>query len=234
MKPSLGRWIEVEAGLRAHLALLKPADVVVKESSSLHRAIARGFGFVHQGAEILAFLSVAAPRVPTSQEYLSRYTTTIGTTIAMPEDLHRPERAMERLLTLPHEWAHVDQHLRGVDAGWWPESVSHSVLYLCSVATDDAAEYLGKVEADAYAVSEAMRLWAYGALTPLDAIVEALTRHYALRPAGATLAAAILRSHYATLEDDGIPNVWAAREAWGWLAANAPDTRAPLGGWPAP
>ena len=79
---------------------------------------------------------------------------------------------------------------------------------MSSVASDQGAEYVGHVEADAYAVTECLRSWLNGgARRPEAEIVESLRRHYALRPSGADVAEATLRSHYATMDDGGVPNV---------------------------
>ena len=127
---------------------------------------------------------------------------------------------VRRLIVEPHEVVHVTQHKRGVDAGWWPRVVSHSALYLCSVATDDAAEYLGKVEGDAYAVSADVELWLTGRRRPIESVVDSLRRQYALRPAGAAAASAVLHSHYATQDDGGVSNVTVGRFTIDWLNAH--------------
>lgn len=207
------------------------ATVVSKESSALHLAVAKALDVATQAvdkvAALASFISLDPPKLglPSGEEYLTAFGTTIGASIALPRRWREPSGALTRLLVVPHEVVHVTQHHRGVDAGWWPKVTSHSVLYLASIATDDAAEYLGHVEADAYATTEAVRAWLGGKRRPLAEIVESLRRHYALRPAGADVAEATLRSHYATMDDGGIPNVEACRWTLGWLDANAPDLR---------
>lgn len=224
--PSIERLDEVALGLRAHLNSKIPAQVIAKEDSSVHRAIASALSVAHGGAALLAHLSIDVPvNLPSAEDYLSRFGTTIGTAIALPRAWHRPEGAIERLYVEPHEWQHVKQHLDGVDAGWWPRVASHTVLYASSVASDEGAEYLGKVEGDAYAVSAAVWAFLTGSPPSLDDSLASLRRNYALRPAGADTAAGILRSHYRTMRRGGVPNVWAARESVGWLDANAADLR---------
>lgn len=231
MPPTLDRINDVATQLEAYLCKTFDAEVITKEDSVLHQNIAAAFDAAgdarDKAAELASFISFDVPALglPTGAEYLSRYGTTIGETVALPRSWRALDRAATRLVVLPHEVGHVDQHKRGVDAGWWPKKVSHSVLYLCSVATDDAAEYLGHVEADQYAASEAVSRWLGGAPRPLAEIVDELRRHYALRPAGAVVAEATLRSHYATMEDGGMPNVRSARFTLDWLEAHAADLK---------
>lgn len=231
MPPTADRLNDVATALEAALCQHFDAEVITKEDSALHLTIAEAFdaaqGARDKAAELASFISFKVPALglPTGAEYLSQYGTTIGGTVALPRSWRAPDHAVTRLIVLPHEVGHVDQHKRGVDAGWWPKKVSHSVLYLCSIATDDAAEYLGHVEADQYATSEAVSRWLGGAPRPLAGTVDELRRHYALRPAGAVVAEATLRSHYATMEDGGIPNVRSARFTLDWLEAHAPDLK---------
>jgi hypothetical protein len=118
-----------------------------------------------------------------------------------------------RLLVLPHEWQHVKQYRDGVAAGWWPKAVSHSVLYLAGVVvkTDDGAEYVGKVEADGYAVTEYVRAFLYGAPRPVEEVVASLRHHYNLVTGGCTTAEGLLRSHFKDIAEGEAPNCWAAR-----------------------
>ena len=225
------RLAAVAADLERDLCHVFGAEVITKEDSLLHRAVADGFDAVEVGrakvAELAALVSLDPPRLglPTGNEYLSEYGTTIASTVALPRAWREPGGALTRLLVVPHEVVHVTQHQRGVHAGWWPKVTSHSVLYLCSVATDDAAEYLGKVEADAYATTECVRAWLSGSRRPLEEIVQSLRRHYAMRPAGALVAEAVLASHYATMDDGGVPPVTVCRWTIDWLAAHAADLR---------
>lgn len=231
MPPTAERLNDVATQLEAALCAHFDAEVITKEDSGLHQNIAAAFdaaeGARDKVAELASFISFDVPKLglPTGAEYLSSYGTTIGGTVALPRSWRAPDHAITRLIVLPHEVGHVDQHQRGVDAGWWPKAVSHSVLYLCSVATDDAAEYLGHVEADQYGTSEAVSRWLGAAPRPLAGIVDELRRHYAIRPAGADVAEATLRSHYATMEDGGMPNVRSARFTLDWLEAHAADLK---------
>lgn len=227
------RLVAVAAALEAELSREFGAEFVDKEDSPLHRSIAGALdvadGAVGAAAELASFVSLDPPalRLPSGREYLEDFGTTIGDTVALPRAWRRDAaRVITRLLVGPHEVVHVDQHRKGVDAGWWPKLVSHSVLYLCSVATDDAAEYLGKVEADAYATTECVRAWLNGGTRrPIAGIVASLRAHYAIRPAGADVAEATMRSHYATMDDGGIPNVRVCRFAIDWLESHAADCK---------
>lgn len=209
------RLLDLESELRAALAAEQPADVVVKEDSVLHKAIASGFGVVVTVKEVASLVSLDLPvNTPTGPEYLSNFGTTIGSSIALPRAWHEPEEVATRLLVLPHEWQHVKQYRDGVAAGWWPRAVSHSALYLAGVVakTDDGAEYVGKVEADGYAVTEYVRAFLYGSTRPVEEVVTSLRHHYNLATGGSTTAEALLRSHLRDIVEEGeAPNCWAAR-----------------------
>lgn len=220
------RLVEVVQGLTEALNQVCPATVVDKEDSALHKAIGGAFTLARGTAEdiksLAAHLSIDVPELglPTGEQYMSNFATTIGTEIAIP----RAWNSVQRLVTLPHEWTHVFQHVRGVDAGWWPRSVSHSVLYLASFTTADAAEYLGHVEGDAYAVTECVRHFLSGGkLRPIGEVSNSLRKHYALMREGVIVAEQTLLSHYRTMEDGGIPNVTAARIAMDYLTEEAGD-----------
>ena len=223
---------EVATELEAYLCKTFGATVVTKEDSNLHKALAGVFTVANAGAalvrEAASLISLDVPklRLPTGEEYLANFATSIASEVALPRRVRAPEGAVSRLLLLPHEVGHVIQHKRGVDAGWWPKAVSHSVLYLASVSTDDAAEYLGHVEGDQYACTEVVRAWLSGGTRrPMGEIVDGLVRHYTLAGAGADVARATLVSHYATMDDGGIPNVTSARVALDWLNTHAPDLK---------
>lgn len=230
----LARLLELEKELREALSAEQPADVVVKEESALHNAIAAGFKAVASAKEIASLVSLDLPvSLPSGPEYLSSFGTTIGSTIALPRAWHSPEEAPTRLLVVPHEWQHVKQYRDGVAAGWWPKAVSHSVLYLAGVVakTDDGAEYVAKVEADGYAVTEYMRAFLYGAPRPVEEVVANLRHHYNLVTGGCTTAEALLRSHYRDIAEGEAPNCWAARIASELLTSSRfADLRGSLAG----
>nr|MBK7066872.1 hypothetical protein [Deltaproteobacteria bacterium] len=154
---------EVADGLQAAIEKEFGCTFVVKEEQTLHRVIADAFDVVGDGVdkvrELASYLSLDVPKIglPTGAAYLSEFGTTIGSRIALPRIWYTPEKALTRILVGPHEGGHVGQDKAGVDAGWWPRSTTHTALYLCSIATKDAAEYLGKIESDQYATTEALR-----------------------------------------------------------------------------
>lgn len=229
------RLVEVADGLEAYLCKELGAEVVDKDTSPTHQLAARAFDAARTGhgavRELASLISLDVPKLglPTGAEYLENFATTIGTTIALPRSTRTPEKALTRILLLPHEGTHVDQHNRGVNAGWWPKAVSHSVLYAASIAASiaggDGAEYLGHVEADAYAVTEAIRGWLGGGRRSIADIVDSLRRHYALVGVGVDVAENNLLSHYATMDDGGIPNVRVCRLSIDWLETHAPDLK---------
>lgn len=222
---------ECLAGLTEALNKGMPGAVVDKESSILHQGIALGFDLGRNTVEdvraLASHLSIDIPplRLPSGKEYLENFATTIGTQVAIPSKW----TTEQRLSTVPHEWVHIYQHKRGVDAGWWPKSVSHSVLYLCSYTTKDAAEYLGKVEADAYATTECVRKFLYGGgLRPIGDITQGLRNHYALMAEGTIVAEQGLVVHYKTMQDGGIPNVTGCRVAMDYLNSKCKDLQGAL------
>ncbi len=221
----------VAEGLEAYLCAELDASVVDKDTSPIHQGAARAFDAARtaHGAvrELASLLSLDVPELglPTGDEYLTRFATTIGRTIALPRAMRTPEEALTRILLLPHEAVHVDQHARGVDAGWWPKVTSHSVLYLASIAGGDGAEYLGHVEADAYATTEAVRVWLGGGRRAIADVTASLRRHYALAGVGVNVAENTLLSHFATMDDGGIPNVRVCRMSIEWLETHAADLK---------
>jgi hypothetical protein len=222
---------EVAAGLEAYLCKEFNADVVDKDTSPLHLAAARGFDAARTGVgaarALASLLSIDVPQVglPTGEEYLKNFATTVGSTVALPRAWRTPDHAPMRIRLLPHEVVHVDQHQRGVKAGWWPKATTHSVLYLASIAGGDAAEYLGHVEADAYAATEALRGWLGGGRRSTGDITSSLRRHYALAGVGVVVAEATLLGHYKTMDDGGIPNVRVCRLSIDWLETHASDLK---------
>jgi hypothetical protein len=230
----LSRLNQLEEELRDALRAEQPAEVVVKEDSPVHNALASGFGVVTSVKEAASLLSLDLPvNTPSGPEYLSEFATTLASSIALPRAWHSPEEAPTRLLVVPHEWQHVKQYRDGVAAGWWPKAVSHSVLYLAGVVakTDDGAEYVAKVEADGYAVTEYMRAFLYGAPRPVEEVVANLRHHYNLVTGGCTTAEALLRSHYRDIAEGEAPNCWAARIASELLTSSRfADLRGSLAG----
>ena len=227
------RLAELAQELREKLAAEQPADVVVKEESLIHSSIAGAFSTVMKVKEAASLLSIDLPvSIPSGPEYLSGFATTIGSSIAMPREWHGPEHGYTRLLVLPHEWQHVKQHRDGVDAGWWPKVTTHSVLYLAGVVakTEAGAEYVGKVEADGYAVTEFVRWWFTGSTRPAADVAASLRHHYNLVTGGSTVAEALLLSHLREVERGEAPNVWAARIAEELLTKRAADLRGSLRG----
>ena len=229
--PSNARLNDALAGPIQALNKDMPGSIVDKNLSIVHRGIAAGFDLGRNTVEdiraLAAHLSIDIPklRLLTGEEYLHNFATTIGTQIAIPEEW----TVEQRLLTVPHEWVHIYQHKRGVDAGWWPKVTSHSVLYLCSYTTKDAAEYLGKVEADAYATTECVRQFLYGGgLRPIEDISTSLREHYALMSEGTIVAEQVLVSHYKTMQDGGIPNVTGCRVSMEYLNSKCKDLQGSL------
>lgn len=224
---------EVADGLQAALVQEFGCRFVVKQESSLHQIIARLFtaatGAVADVRELASYLSLDVPALglPTGEQYLADFATTVHDQVALPASWYTPAKARTRILTAPHEAGHWGQDKAGVDAGWWPRSTTHTALYLASIASKDGAEYVGKIEGDQYATTEAVAAWlgGPGGRRSIESIQENLRRHYALMAAGVDMAGGVLRTHYATMDAGGVPNVRSARVAIDWLETHAGDIK---------
>lgn len=224
---------EVADGLQAALVQEFGCRFVVKQESSLHQIIARLFttatNAVADVRELASYLSLDVPALglPTGEQYLADFATTVHDQVALPASWYTPAKARTRILTAPHEAGHWGQDKAGVDAGWWPRSLTHTALYLASIASKDGAEYVGKIEGDQYACTEAVAefLGGPGGRRSIASIQENLRRHYALMAAGVDMAGGVLRTHYATMDAGGVPNVRSARVAIDWLETHASDIK---------
>ena len=140
-----------------------------------------------------------------SSDFMTHYTTTIGTAIYMPES-HR-SRPLTFIEILTHECQHVLQFKEsGIKFAW---------LYL------KEPEARVKYEVDAYAAGAAIQQWLTGALDGSDRIVSSLVAGYHLRQEDADLAADMLKSHMVSLKN-GVVMSGAAREAISYLKENHP------------
>lgn len=200
-----------------------PADWIVKEDDPIMQAAAWGLDRVKDVKAVARMVSslvgvkdpLAAISAVDGKTFTSDYVTTYGRRMSAPRALHARGRVVDRLMVKPHERGHVWQHVQMVKGSGWPDFTSHSVLYLAGVLfkTEDGAIYVGKVEGDQYATTEAMRLFLTGNVRPRGEIVETLKAHYNLGGFGPQAAEATLTSHYLTMESGGVPNVWSARVA---------------------
>ena len=180
------------------------ASVLPKEEAFEMKAIAWGMdlgrGFGMSG-------------LASSADFMSQYTTTIGTNIYMPKS-HRDD-PFTFIEVLTHECQHVTQFKEsGIEFGW---------LYLAE------AEARVKYEADAYAAGLAIIQWLTGKLTQESTagVVASLVRGYHLRQADADLAEDMIKSHFVSLKN-GMVMSKAAREAIKFLDANYPGLRGTL------
>lgn len=225
------RLLEVRDGLWSALNAQCPAVIVEKETDLLSCAIAFAFDRAKDAKAVASLFGVEIPlAAPTGKQFLEGFATTVANRIAVPGSWLTPAGALNAILVLPHEWQHVKQHVDGVQAGKWPRVLSHSVLYLAGVVahTPDGEEYVGKVEGDAYAVTEYVRTFLCGAPAPIEQPLASLRASYNLLGLGPALAEDVLRSHYATIAAGGCPNVWAARVCRDYLYAHAGDLRGKL------
>ncbi len=215
---------EVAAGLRAACVKESGAAFIAKEDALLHKTIAHALSLASDVRSTAQLFGVDIPlRAPNGDEYLTRFATTIGSQVAVP----RAWSALDRLMVDAHECQHVLQYRHGVDAGWWPRITTHSVLYLAGVVAHSAAgeEYVGKVEGDAYAVTQSIRAYLTGHPAPLADCLRPLVESYNLLGVGAQMAESVLRSHYATIAAGLVPNVTMAVLAHDWLETHAADLK---------
>lgn len=220
------RLLSVRDGLCAALNREHPAIIVEKETDLLMGAIAFALTQAKTAKSVASVFGIDLPlNAPSGKEFTENFATTIANRIAVPAAWLTPAQALNALLVLPHEYQHVKQHNDGVKAGKWPKGLTHSVLYLAGVVahTPDGEEYVAKVEGDAYAVTESIRKFLCGSVAPIDNPLASIRRSYNLLGLGPAMAEDVLRSHYATMQFGGIPNVWAARVCNDWLRANAAD-----------
>lgn len=215
---------EVARGLRAECERASGAFYLAKEDALLHKTIAHALSLASDVRSVATLFGVDIPlRAPDGDAYLSHFATTIGTQVAVPHGWS----AVDRMMVDPHEAQHVLQHKHGVDAEWWPRITTHSVLYLAGVVAHSAAgeEYVGKVEGDAYAVTQTVRAFLTGHPAPLADCLRPLVDSYNLLGVGAQMAESVLRSHYATIAAGLVPPVTMALVAHDWLETHAPDLR---------
>lgn len=222
------RLLEVREGLCAELQREHPAVIVEKETDLLSGAIAWSLDRAAQVKSVASLFGVDIPlAAPSGLAFLTDFATTIANRIAVPAAWLTPAQAATALLVLPHEYQHVKQFNDGVKAGKWPRIATHSVLYLAGVVahTPDGEEYVGKVEGDAYAVTESIRQFLSSAPAPIEYPLASIRRSYNLLGHGTVQAEDVLRSHYATMAGGTCPNVWAARVCREWLYKHAGDLR---------
>lgn len=198
-----------------------PAEFIVKEDDPIMQAAAWGLDRVQDVKAVARMVSslvgvkdpLASINAVNGIGFNSNYVTTYGRRISAPRWMHARAEVVPRLLTKPHERQHVKQHVDEVKKSGWPDFTSHSVLYLAGVLfhAEHGSIYVGKVEGDGYGVTEAVRKFLSGTVRPIDEIVSQLGFHYNLAGYGPASAEATLRSHYATMNVNGIPPIWAAR-----------------------
>jgi len=229
LTPTQARLVDIEAGLWAECQRVTPdVTLSVKNRHPLHLSIAFVLGKASELKAAARVIGVDLPlRAPDSRQYLSQFVTTIGHDISEPEDMTEPQHALSRILVRPHECQHVMQHIVGVNAGWWPRITTHSVLYVAGVVahTEAGEEYVGKVEGDAYAVTETARKFFNGKPRPLAAVMQPLVESYNLLGVGSDMARAVLRSHYATFDAGRVPNVTMAKVVNDYLETHASDLK---------
>ena len=192
---------EMVKGFSNHMLSKFGATLVPKEDSLEMKAIAIGM-------DLGNFIGMGG--LASSESFMTRYTTTLGTNIYMPK-AHR-EDLLLFLEILTHECQHVIQFKEsGVEFAW---------LYLSE------PEARVKYEADAYAAGMAVTQWLTGSV-PLEMaewVVKSLVEGYHLRREDAELAADLIKSHMVSLTN-GMVMSRSAREAISYLEANYGDLK---------
>lgn len=152
---------EALADLETYLCKRFRATVQVKGDSAIMRAVALVFGFA-------AFFGL---NLPTAEEFLKRFATTLGPVIFLPVGLTDPKR---RALLLLHEFGHV--------AGFWEEPLFYPRAYVQS----------GEKRAGFEALSERGRIegaWLlYGELPTAEHVHAFMEHGYAVAAADSGLA----------------------------------------------
>lgn len=217
---------EVAVGFRKACAKETGAHFVKKRDVPLHMGIAGALDVVGSVKDVALSFGVDIPlAAPRGDEYLDHFATTIGREVAVPEGWGD----LDTMMTDPHECLHVWQFVHAPESWGLPKVVTHSILYLLGVVFHDKAgeEYMGKIEGDAYAVTQTVKKFLRESQTadPLEVVVKPLIESYNLLNLGPATARGILASHLATMEAGLLPNVTMARFAWDWLSTNAADLK---------
>lgn len=201
----MDRLTSASIGLTAHLQAAYGFTVEPKEDSTLMKAVAYGMAAV-------GWLGIGG--VPDTSDFLTRYATTITTTMYLPKTFRDSPATL--LEVVPHECCHVRQnHAHTVLFPW---------LYL------ENPSYRVQYETDAYATGLAVRCWLTGRKpdeAEVDAVVAGLVKGYHLRAQDAAQARASMLSHMESIRD-GIYNTEVARKAIAYLEANYPDLKGSL------
>lgn len=176
-----------------------------KETSEIMKATALGM-------DLARMFGVGG--LASGEDFLTRFTTTLGGTIYMPPKVREdPFQFME---VLTHECQHVAQfHKRGFDFSW---------LYLTE------PEVRVKEEADAYAGGISVTAWLLEGFDPnwyTDSVAESLVNSYHVAPQDADLAKQVLKSHFVSVKH-GVRMSEAARVAVEWLQAHYPQLKGTL------
>jgi hypothetical protein len=192
---------KVAQAFSAHMCQKFGASVHHKEDAFVMKAIAWGM-------DLGKFVGMTG--LASSDQFMTHYTTTVGTDIYMPK-MHR-DNPMVFIEVLTHECQHVIQFkASGIEFAW---------LYL------KEPEARVKYESDAYAAGIAIQQWFMG-VTPwngADSAVQSLVAGYHLQQQDADLAADILKSHMVSLKN-GIVMSGAAREAIDFFTKNYPELK---------
>lgn len=184
---------EQRAELVRHLLKRYAAFVRDKDDTEVIRAVAEVF-------DVAAFFGAG---VPSGEEFMTRYWTTLGPVVFAPKG-HGP--LAEHLLVLCHELTHVVQ--------FWRDSVGF-VLRYCTRK--------GRAELEAEAERAAIEVaWLLtGTIPPQDAL--AITRHgYALDEAHAVHTINLLHTAVTSIAN-GVISTDVGLEALAWLRAYASD-----------
>jgi len=157
-----------------------------------------------------AFVGLFASIEPDA--FLSRWATTLGSTIYLPfapGDSEDPERLWGQVLTITHECVHVEQHRReGLDYEW-------------TYATQPARRALW--EAEAYRTASALWFWRHGwVLDPAEVLAPLAS--YGLRLHDRAVAERYLRLSLTSIRK-GLVLDEASRQAISWLEKNVPGLR---------
>lgn len=185
--------VEQRTEMVRHLLKRYAAFVRDKDDTEVIRAVAEVF-------DVAAFFGAG---VPSTDEFLTRYWTTLGPVIFAPKG-HGP--LAEHLLVLCHELTHVVQ--------FWRDGLSFAIRYCTRKGRAEL-----EAEAERGAIEVAWLLT--GTLPAYDAL--AITRHgYALDEAHAAHTVNLLHTAVTSIAN-GVISTDVGLEVLGWLRQNAPD-----------
>jgi len=203
MKSGRSATSEEARAFTTYMGRLFGATIIHKDQSFAMQWLGAGFDLVRR----------FKPGLPSGDEFLARFATTIGTLIYLPPNL-TPDQEIE---VVTHECQHVEQFLHGgastgLSGGpgmWW--------LYLRET------EALVRYEAEAYRAGLEVTVARFGVLQSLESLVFPLEGNYGIEDEGhKTLAKDLLEIAATSIIKTGRPSTKAGQAAVDYLRRTYP------------